>query len=111
MFVISPSSTSRWIESSLIPSGRALSDAMPVVVLAVAEQCREFMLEAASLDRAVHAAFFRRAGLPPPSARARVRALDHRARARSASDRLVAFVVKLVVGHVVALDRSEERRV
>src|SRR5271154_1534032 len=52
----------------------------------------------------MHAAFFGRARLPPPSARASVLALGYGARAWRASYRLVALVVELVVGHVVGAD-------
>src|ERR1700731_361372 len=69
-----------------------------------AEQRRQFMLEAAGLDRAVHPALLGRARLPPPSSRPRVVALGHRARARRASDRPVAAGVKRIVGDVIGAD-------
>src|SRR5580658_6753970 len=72
-----------------------------VAALRLVKQRRELVLEAAGLDRAVHPAFFRRARLPPPSAGARILPLADRARARLASDRLVALVVERVVGTVV----------
>src|SRR5690242_12703933 len=87
------------------PSGGMAVAAGTVAVRSMtAEQRSEFMLEAAGLDRAVHAAFLGRAGLPPPSARARIRALGDRAGARRASDGLVALVIELVVGDVVDPD-------
>src|ERR1700730_6580867 len=66
-----------------------------------AEQRRQLMLEAAGLDRAVHPALLGCARLPPPSPCPRVIALGDRARARRASDRPVAAVVKRIVGDIV----------
>src|SRR5579885_2931624 len=62
------------------------------------------MLEAAGFDRAVHPAFLRRTGFPPPPAGAGVLAFANGARARSASNRLVALVVEGVIGNVVGAD-------
>ena len=61
----------------------------------------QLVLEAAVLDRAVHAALLRRVRLPPPAAGAVVLALADRARARRAADRRVALRVQPVHGHVV----------
>src|SRR5437899_2061611 len=62
------------------------------------------MLEPTRLDRAVHPALFWRARLPPPSAGARVLSFADRARARCASDGLVALVIERVVRDIVGAD-------
>src|SRR5579864_3351364 len=62
------------------------------------------MFEAAGFDRAMHPALLGRAGLPPPSPRARVLAVGHRSRARCASDRFVTLVVERVVGNFVGAE-------
>src|ERR1700722_2203931 len=62
------------------------------------------MLEAAGLDRAMHAALFRRSGLPPPSARPWIGAFLHRTRAGTASNRRIALVVEFVVRNVISPD-------
>src|SRR6266446_5430812 len=67
----------------------------------IAQQSGEFVLEAAGLDRAMHPALLRCAGLPPPSPRARFMAFGHRPRAWRASDRFVALVVERVVRNFV----------
>src|SRR5580658_4000741 len=74
---------------------------MRSVIAVVAEQRRQFMLEAAGFDRAMHPAFLGRSCLPPPTPGARILTLFDRARARTASDRGVALVVELVVRDVV----------
>src|SRR5581483_4112161 len=73
-------------------------------IAVMAEQGGELVLEPSGLDRAVHPALFRRAGLPPPATGTRIFAVRNRARAGSASDGFEALVVKLVVGDVVAAD-------
>ena len=64
----------------------------------------ELVLEPARLDRAVHSALLRRAGLPPPTPRARRLAGRDRARAGAAADRRVPLRVEGVGGHVVVAE-------
>src|SRR3954451_18351248 len=67
----------------------------------LAEDRVQLVLEAAVLDRAVHAALLGRIRLPPPAAGAVVLALADRARARRAADRRVTLRVQPVNRHVV----------
>src|SRR5436190_3497255 len=64
----------------------------------------EFVLEAAGLDGAVHAALLGRVDFPPPAPAARIGAQGDRSGARRAGDRAVALGVERVHGHVVRLD-------
>src|SRR5204863_5149782 len=67
----------------------------------LAEDRMELVLEAAVLDRAVHAALLRRVRLPPPAPGSIVLALRDSARARRAADRRVALRVERVHRHLV----------
>src|SRR6266576_541539 len=67
----------------------------------LAEDRLQLVLEAAVLDRAVHAALLGRIRLPPPAAGAVVLALADRARAGCAADRRVALGVERVHRYVV----------
>src|SRR5216684_1147754 len=68
------------------------------------EKSRQFMLEPAGLDCAIHPAFLGCACLPPPSPRTSVFARSGRARAWCASDGRITLVVERVVGNVVGAD-------
>src|SRR5438445_11054035 len=73
----------------------------PTPLCVLAEDRLQLVLEAAMLDRAVHAALLGCIRLPPPAAGAVVLALADRARARCATDRRVALRVQPVHGDAV----------
>src|SRR5207342_520673 len=73
---------------------------------ALAEDCVQLVLEAARLDRAVHAALLRGVRLPPPASGAHGLTLCDRLRAGCAADRGVTLLVErmgrdLVLAQVV----------
>src|SRR5438552_4089661 len=98
---------SRCSRSSLNASVAAIMSAAGAVAVGMAvmtQQCRQFVLETAGLDRAMHPALLGCPRFPPPAARARVCLRGYRAGARAASNGFVTLVVQLVVGNVVGAD-------
>jgi hypothetical protein len=73
----------------------------PSRVRVLAQDRVQLVLEAAGLDRAVHAALLRCVRLPPPASGARGLVRPDRPRARSAPDRRVAALVERVGRHAV----------
>src|SRR5437660_4308020 len=104
--------SSRASDCTVCASASATSRASPFsataasVIVVLAEQGAQLVLEPARLDRAVDTALLRCVRLPPPAPGAQVLALLRRPRARRAADRGVTLVVervvrKLVLAHVV----------
>src|SRR5205807_587197 len=92
--------------SSAHPLTFRLVVAVPIAVRVpvLAEERVQLVLEAAGVDGAVDAALLGCVGLPPPATGAVLLSRLDGPGARRTSDRRVALVLELVVGHVVRPD-------
>src|SRR5262245_5062635 len=100
----SPEASERTAWASASATSCACSESGIALVIVLADQRAQLVLEPSGLDRAVDAALLGRVLLPPPPAVAALLARCERPGAGGTADRRVAAVVERVVGDVALAD-------